>query len=106
MEIDAALRQAIRSLITDVQNAVVKSRLTRWRDVFLVTRIVENEVRQYSEWGQLVDPLTLNRSVPRHDIVMLVERCLEQIGEERGLPYETVEAAIERAVRELGFEQG
>ncbi|MGH6926563.1 MAG: hypothetical protein ACRED5_22775 [Propylenella sp.] len=100
-EIDSALRGATRSLITEVQHAVAKSRLTRWRDVLLVTRIVENEVRRYSEWGQSVDPLTLSRSVPRQDIVLIVERCLEQIGEARGLPSEEVEAGIERAVREL-----
>jgi hypothetical protein len=98
-EIDAALKRAIRALIADVQTAVIHSRLTRWRDVFLVGRIVNEEVERYSTWGYLIAAGTLQPATPPQEFVWIVERCLQRIGEERGLSDEAVEAAIERVTR-------
>jgi hypothetical protein len=88
-------------LTKELQDAVVRSRLTRWRDMFMVNRIIEGEVRRFVEWGQLIDPLTLRPCVSPDEFMLLLERCLEKVGEERRLPDEVVEAAIQRAAVKL-----
>lgn len=106
-EIDAALRDGIRALVSNVQNAVVDSRMTRWRDLFLVGRIVREVVIRHAEQGgPVIHPATLEPIIPRSDFVWLVERCLQRIGDERGLADEDVEAAIERFKRKHDINAG
>lgn len=94
----AAYRRTASWLFDAVQDAVVKSRLTRWRDIFLVNRTIEDEVRRYFENAPVPFSLfTLEPNVSREDIAWLAERCLERICENRGLSFEEVEAGIERA---------
>jgi hypothetical protein len=78
---------------------MAESRLTRFGDVFLVGRIAEEEARQYARWGDLIDPATLNRCiVPSQAFELLVERCLDRYGEERGLSSQQVEAGKLRSL--------
>ena len=104
-EIHAACQREMTALTNEVQSLVVKSRLTRWRDIFLVGRIVREEVSRYAEWGTLVDPFTLQRAVSQPDLALIVERCIIRVGEERGLPVEAVEAAADRIANEIAAAQ-
>ena len=104
---DPAYRVAYKKtaswLFKSVQETVIQSRLTRWRDMFLVNRIVEDECKRYWEYAPAPFSLaTLEPAIPRNEIVMLVEQCLHRIGDERALPVEEIEAGIERAKLSIG----
>jgi hypothetical protein len=93
----AAYKKTASWLFKAVQEAVVKSRLTRWRDMFLVNRVIEEELKRYLEYAPVPFALgTLEPNVSREEIFNLVVGCLHRIGEERGLSLDEVEAGVER----------
>jgi hypothetical protein len=97
-DVDPAVEAALNSLLKEVSKGVLAaSDAMGGLGIDDAFRVAIEEVHDYASGAHVFDPRTGKRDVPPHHVIMIVERCLWELGKDRDLTRQQVEAGISDA---------